>query len=133
MTSSQAGNGGGIVVYHNPACSNSRGVLERLHERGIEPRIVEYLREPPDRATLSMLAEASGLGVRGLVRDKEPLYGELGLDAADTGDDTLLDAMLAHPVLINRLIVATPLGVRLCRPPDTVLEILPSGQVTRGR
>ena len=120
------GNGDGIVVYHNPACGNSRGVLELLRERGIEPRVVEYLRDPPDRATLAALAEASGLGMRGLARSKEPLYEDLGLGAADVDDDALLDAMLAHPVLINRPIVATPLGVRLCRPPETVLEILPA-------
>ena len=114
------------VVYHNPSCSNSRGVLALLHERGIEPRIVEYLREPPDRATLSALAHASGLGVRGLVRSKEPLYAELGLGAAEVDDDALLEAMLAHPLLINRPIVSTPLGIRLCRPPETVLEILPA-------
>jgi len=114
-----------IVVYHNPSCSNSRGVLALLRERGIEPRIVEYLRDPPDRATLAALGKASTHGIRGLLRSKEPLHAELRLDLPDIDDDALLDAMLAHPTLINRPIVATPLGVRLCRPPETVLEILP--------
>ena len=113
------------VVYHNPACSNSRGVVALLHEHGIEPRIVEYLAQTPDRGTLSRLAAASGLGVRGIVRSKEPLYAALQLEDAD--DASLLDAMLAHPLLINRPIVETPLGVRLCRPPEVVLEILPAG------
>jgi len=126
MTTTMSAGRDDCVVYHNPSCSNSRGVLALLRERGIAPRIVEYLREPPDRVTLSALADASGLGTRGLARSKEPLYGELGLDTTDVDDDALLEAMLAHPVLINRPIVSTPLGVRLCRPPETVLEILPT-------
>ena len=122
------GNGNGddaIVIYHNPACGTSRGALALLRERGIEPRIIEYLHATPDRATLAALAAASGVGVRGIVRAKEALFAELGLDGA--GDDTLLDAMLAHPILINRPIVRTPLCVRLCRPSDTVLDLLPPG------
>lgn len=111
------------TVYHNPSCSNSRGVLALLRERGIEPDIVQYLSAPPDRGTLQRLADASGLGLRGIVRSKEAIYAELQLDGAD--DARLLEAMLAHPQLINRPIVETPLGVRLCRPPETVLEILP--------
>lgn len=113
-----------VTIYHNPACSNSRGALDLLRERGFAPRIVDYLQTPPDRTTLSQLAEASGVGLHGLVRSKEPVYEELGLAQAD--DAKLLDAMFAHPVLINRPIVVTPLGVRLCRPPKTVLEILPA-------
>lgn len=111
------------TIYHNPACSNSRGALALLREHGIAPRIIAYLQTPPDRATLQQLARASGLGLRGLVRTKEPVYQQLGLAQAD--DDALLDAMTAHPQLINRPIVVTPLGVRLCRPPEIVLEILP--------
>ena len=112
-----------VVIYHNPGCGNSRGTLTLIRERGIEPEVIDYLDAPPDRATLARLAEASGLGLRGIVRAKEPLFAELQL--ADASDDSLMDAMLAHPVLINRPLVITPLGVRLCRPPETVLEILP--------
>ena len=113
-----------VVVYHNPACGNSRGVLALLRERGIEPAIIEYLDTTPDRGTLQRLAHASGIGLRGVVRDKEPLYAALGL--ANASDTALLEAMLAHPILINRPIVTTPVGVRLCRPPEVVLEILPA-------
>lgn len=112
-----------VVIYHNPGCSNSRGALALIRERGIEPEVVEYLDVPPDRATVAWLAQASGLGPRGIVREKEPLFAELHLH--DASDEALLDAMLMHPVLVNRPLVATPLGVRLCRPPETVLEILP--------
>lgn len=112
-----------VAIYHNPRCGNSRGALELIRGRGIEPEVIDYLAAPPDRATLARLAEASGLGLRGIVRAKEPIFAELRLD--DASDEALLDAMLAHPILINRPLVVTPLGVRLCRPPETVLEILP--------
>lgn len=111
------------TIYHNPACSNSRGALALLRAHGIEPEVIEYLQTPPNRDTLSQLARASGLGLRGLVRDKETAYAELMLEHAS--DDALLEAMLAHPILINRPLVATPLGIRLCRPPEKVLEIVP--------
>jgi arsenate reductase len=110
------------TIWHNPRCSNSRAALQLLRERGIEPRIVDYLSDPPDRATLLQVAADSGLGVRGLVRDKEPVHAQLGL--AQAGESALLDAMLAHPVLINRPVVITPRGTRLCRPAETVLELL---------
>ena len=121
-----------VTIYHNPRCGNSRGALALIREAGIEPRVIEYMQSPPDRATLLALIERMQLPVRDVIRSKEPLYAELGL--ADAGDDALIDAMLAHPVLINRPIVATPLGVRLCRPPELVLDILPrsDGKVRQG-
>ncbi len=114
-----------VTLYHNPRCSNSRGVLAILRERGIEPHIVEYLKTPPSRAELLALIAASGLSARELIRSKEALFTELGLDAPGTTEDALVDAMLAHPVLINRPIVVTAHGTRLCRPPELVREILP--------
>lgn len=113
------------TIYHNPACSNSRGALGLIREAGIEPEIIEYLKTPPDRATLAKLIADAGLTVRGAMREKEPVYRELGLDDATLTDDALLDAMLAHPVLINRPFVVTGRGARLCRPPELALEILP--------
>ena len=113
------------TIYHNPACSNSRGALGLIREAGIEPDIIEYLKTPPDRATLAKLIADAGLTVRGAMREKEPVYRELALDDATLSDDALLDAMLAHPVLINRPFVVTGRGTRLCRPSDLALEILP--------
>ena len=113
------------TIYHNPRCSTSRNALARLQEAGIEAQIVEYLKTPPSRDQLIALATANGTGVRGLLRDKEALCAELGLNDPATSDATLLDAMLAHPVLINRPIVVTPRGTRLCRPLDRLEEILP--------
>lgn len=112
----------GWTIFHNPRCSTSRNVLAALREAGIEPQVVEYLKTPPDRATLQRLAQDIGQGVRGLVRAKEALYTELGLDGAS--DAQLLDAMQAHPVLINRPIVVSPRGTRMCRPSATVNEML---------
>lgn len=114
-----------VTLWHNPRCSNSRGALALLRERGIEPVIVDYLREPPTREMLQAVIAATGLPVRELMRSKEEAYTALGLDNPGLGDDQLIDAMVAHPVLINRPIVITPRGARLCRPPETVLEILP--------
>jgi len=113
------------TIYHNPSCSNSRGALALLRERGIEPTVVEYLETPPDRATLEALIAAIGLPPRELLRTKEAPYRALGLQDEQLGDAQIIEAMLAHPVLINRPIVVTPLGTRLCRPPETVLAILP--------
>lgn len=113
------------TIYHNPACSNSRGALGLIREAGIEPDIIEYLKTPPDRATLANMIADAGLTVRGAMREKEPVYRELALDDPGLADDALLDAMLAHPVLINRPFVVTGRGTRLCRPPGLVLEILP--------
>ena len=115
-----------ITIYHNPRCGTSRKTLAMIVERGAEPRVIEYLAQPPTRERLRELAAASGVGVRGLLRAKEALCVDLGLDDPARGDDALLDAMAAHPQLINRPIVVTPRGVRLCRPAEAVLEILPT-------
>jgi arsenate reductase len=115
-----------VTIYHNPSCGTSRNTLGLIRNAGIEPQIIEYLRTPPDRATLLSLIAAMQVPVRDVVRAKEPLYADLGL--AEAGDDTLLDAMLAHPVLINRPIVATSRGTALCRPSERVLDILPRPQ-----
>lgn len=113
-----------ITIYHNPMCSNSRGALALLRERGHEPRVIAYLHTPPSRAELAALIAAAGLTPPEAVRSKETLFSELGLDAPGTSDAALLDAMAAHPVLINRPFVVTPRGTRLCRPPERVLDIL---------
>lgn len=113
-----------VLIYHNPACSNSRSALALIRESGIEPRVVEYLKTPPDKPTLADLIHRAGLTPRALLRDKEPAYAELGLDDPSLSDDRLLDAIVARPVLLNRPIVATPRGVRLCRPPERVLDLL---------
>ncbi len=115
-----------VTIYHNPACGTSRNTLGLIRNAGIEPTIIEYLRTPPDRATLVSLIAAMGTPVREVVRTKEALYSELGL--ADADDAALIDAMLDHPVLINRPIVVTTLGTRLCRPSERVLDILPQAQ-----
>ncbi|KAA2212363.1 arsenate reductase (glutaredoxin) [Teichococcus oryzae] len=117
-----------VLIYHNPACGTSRNTLAMIRDAGIEPRIVEYLKAPPSREELAGLLGRMGIGPRGLLRQKGTPYAELGLDNPALGDDQLLDAMMAHPVLINRPIVVTPLGARLCRPPETVLDILPAPQ-----
>lgn len=113
------------TIWHNPRCSNSRGALEILRGAGIEPVVVEYLKTPPDRATLKALIARMGIAPRGLLRDKEAAYAELGLADPALDDEALIDAMVAHPTLINRPIVETARGVRLCRPPETVRELLP--------
>lgn len=117
-----------ITIYHNPACGTSRNVLGLIRNSGVEPTVIEYLKTPPDRATLQALAAASGLPLRDLMRQKGTPYAELGLDDPTLDDGALLDAMLQHPILLNRPIVVSPLGTRLCRPSETVLEILPSPQ-----
>lgn len=114
----------GVTIWHNPNCSNSRNALALLRERGIEPTVVQYLKDTPDRATLLATVRATGEPVRALLRDKEALCAELGLLDAGKTDDELLDAMLAHPVLINRPVVITSKGARLCRPPERVLELI---------
>lgn len=115
----------GVTIYHNPACGTSRNVLAYLRKAGIEPNVVEYLKTPPDRGLLTSLIAQMGVPVHEVVRSKEALHAELGLDAPGTGDDTLIEAMLAHPILINRPIVVSPWGVKLCRPSESVLELLP--------
>ncbi|WP_369915813.1 arsenate reductase (glutaredoxin) [Xanthomonas sp. NCPPB 3005] len=117
-----------ITIYHNPACGTSRNVLGLIRNSGAEPTVIEYLKTPPDRATLQALIAALGIPLREAIRQKGTPYAELGLDDPSLGDDALLDAMLQHPILINRPIVVTALGTRLCRPSETVLEILPSPQ-----
>lgn len=114
-----------ITIYHNPQCGTSRSTLAMIRDTGAEPRVVHYLQTPPSRAELLALIAAMGVPVREVIRQKEPLYAELALDNPALGDDALVDAMLAHPILINRPIVVTPLGTRLCRPSETVLQILP--------
>jgi arsenate reductase len=117
-----------ITIYHNPACGTSRNTLALIRDSGVEPEIIDYLAHPPSRDKLRELVTAAGLDVRGALRDKGNLYLELGLDQPGKTDEELLGAMLAHPILINRPFVVTPLGVRLCRPAQLVLEILPQPQ-----
>ena len=117
-----------ITIYHNPRCGTSRNALAMIRASGTEPVVIEYLNTPPSRAQLVELIKTAGLGVRGIMRAKEALFAELGLGDPDTSDEALIDAMMAHPILINRPIVVTPLGTRLCRPPETVLEILSQAQ-----
>ena len=117
-----------VTIYHNPACGTSRNVLGLIRNAGLEPTVIEYLKTPPSRDELKDLIAQIGVPVRALLREKGTPYGELGLDDPARTDDELLDAMLAHPILINRPIVVTPLGARLCRPSETVLDILPAPQ-----
>ncbi|SFV10873.1 arsenate reductase [Pseudoduganella namucuonensis] len=114
----------GVTIYHNNACSNSRGALALIREAGIEPEIIDYVQHPPTRARLAELIAGAGLTVRGAMRDKGELYEQLKLSDPALGDDALLDAMTAHPALINRPFVVTPKGVRLCRPPALVQDLL---------
>lgn len=115
-----------ITIYHNPSCGTSRNVLALIRHAGIEPTVVEYLKTPPSKDTLRDLVRAMGIDVRGLLREKGTPYASLGLGDAKWSDDDLLEFMQQHPVLINRPIVVTPLGTRLCRPSEAVLEILPA-------
>jgi arsenate reductase len=117
-----------VTIYHNPDCGTSRNTLAMIRNAGIEPTIVEYLKTPPDRETLTDLIARAGLTVRAALREKGTPYAELGLGDTSLSDEQLLDAMLEHPVLMNRPFVVTPLGVRLCRPSEVVLDILPAGQ-----
>ncbi|MEA3112896.1 MAG: hypothetical protein QOG58_2695 [Caballeronia sp.] len=117
-----------ITIYHNPACGTSRNTLALIRNAGIEPDVVEYLKTPPSRDTLSRMIEDAELSVRQAIREKEKLFTELGLADASLTDEQLLDAMLTHPVLINRPFVVTPAGTRLCRPSELLLEILPEAQ-----
>jgi arsenate reductase len=113
-----------ITIYHNPKCGTSRNVLAAIREAGHEPQVIEYLKTPPSRATLESLVARAGEGARGLLRAKESLVTELGLDDAATSDAQIIDAMMAHPILINRPIVVTPDAVKLCRPSETVDALL---------
>ncbi len=115
-----------ITIWHNARCSKSRRVLELIREAGFEPRIVDYLSDPPDRETLTSVLDAAGLTPRELMRPTEPTYAELGLDDPGIDDAALIEAMLREPLLINRPVVITSSGARLCRPPEKVLELLPA-------
>lgn len=117
-----------ITIYHNPACGTSRNTLALIRNSGVEPTVIHYLETPPSRATLLALIAAMGMPVRDLLRQNVPPYEALGLAENKFSDDELVDAMLAHPILINRPIVVTPLGIKLCRPSELVLDILPSPQ-----
>lgn len=117
-----------VTIYHNPECGTSRNTLAMIRNAGIEPTIIEYLKTPPTRERLVELIARSGLSVRETLRQKGTPYAELGLDDPLVSDDKLLDAMLEHPILINRPFVETPHGVRLCRPSEVVLDILPEAQ-----
>lgn len=114
-----------IILYHNPACGTSRNTLALIRNAGVEPHVVEYLKTPPSRAQLQQLIARMGIPTRALLREKGTPYAELGLDNPLLDDAALLDAMMAHPILINRPIVVSPRGVRLCRPSETVLDLLP--------
>ncbi len=117
-----------IVIYHNPDCGTSRNTLAMIRNAGIEPHVVEYLKTPPARALLKQLIDRMGISVRDLLREKGTPFSELGLGDPSLSDEQLVDAMMDHPILINRPIVVTPAGVRLCRPSEAVLDILPAGQ-----
>ncbi len=117
-----------VIIYHNPDCGTSRNTLAMIRNAGIEPHVIEYLKTPPVRALLVQLIERAGLTPRQLLREKGTPYAELGLGDASLADDALIDAMMAHPILINRPLVVTPLGVRLCRPSEVVLDVLPEPQ-----
>ena len=117
-----------VTIYHNPACGTSRNTLALIRNAGVEPTVIEYLKTPPDRATLVDLLKRMGIRPRQLLREKGTPYGELGLAANPWTDDQLINQMLAHPILINRPIVVTPWGAKLCRPSEVVLDILPLPQ-----
>ena len=114
-----------VTIYHNPTCGTSRNTLAMIRNAGIEPRVVEYLKTPPSRDELKAMIAAAGLTVREAVREKGTPFEELGLSDPALGEEELLDAMIEHPILINRPFVVTPLGTRLCRPSEVVLNILP--------
>lgn len=113
-----------VIIYHNPSCGTSRNTLAMIRASGVEPEIIEYLKNPPTREKLTALSACIGAGSRALLRIKGTPYAQLGLDDTSLSDDALIDAMMQHPILINRPIVVTSKGVRLCRPSEVVLEIL---------
>ena len=117
-----------VTIYHNPGCGTSRSTLAIIRNAGIEPHVVEYLKTPPARALLEQLIARAGLTPRAILRERGTPYAELGLGNPALPDDELLDAMMAHPILINRPLVISPLGVKLCRPSEAVLDILPQAQ-----
>lgn len=117
-----------IVIYHNPACGTSRNTLGLIRNAGVEPHVIEYLKTPPSRTMLVSLIARMGVPVRAVIREKGTPYADLGLADPSLSDDALIDAMIAHPVLINRPVVVSPRGVRLCRPSEAVLDLLPPQQ-----
>lgn len=114
-----------VIIYHNPDCGTSRNTLGLIRNSGVEPHVIEYLKTPPSRALLGKLVARMGIPVRELIREKGTPYAELGLNDPSLSDERLLDAMMEHPILINRPIVVSPEGVRLCRPSEAVLDLLP--------
>jgi arsenate reductase len=114
-----------VIIYHNPDCGTSRNALAMIRNAGIEPHVIEYLKTPPTRSLLKQLVARMGIPVRALLREKGTPFHDLGLGDAKLNDDQLLDAVIAHPILINRPIVITPKGVRLCRPSEEVMDLLP--------
>ena len=117
-----------IVIYHNPECGTSRNTLAMIRNAGIEPHVVEYLKTPPSRALLEQMIARAGIAPRALLREKGTPFAELGLGDESLDDDALVDALIAHPILINRPIVVSPLGVKLCRPSEEVLDLIPAAQ-----
>ncbi|KKI21549.1 arsenate reductase (glutaredoxin) [Sphingomonas sp. ABOLG] len=118
-----------IVIYHNPECGTSRNALGLIRNAGIKPHVVEYLKTPPSRALLVELIDRAGMTPRDMLREKGTPFAELGLNDASLSDEALVDAMMAHPILINRPLVVSPLGVKLCRPSEAVLDLLPPPQL----
>jgi len=114
-----------VIIYHNPACETSRNTLALIRNSGVEPHIIDYLKCPPTRRLLTELLARAGLDVRQVLREKGAPYAELGLDDARLSPEALLDAIMAHPILLNRPLVITPKGVRLCRPSERVIDLLP--------
>ena len=117
-----------IIIYHNPDCGTSRNALAMIRNAGIEPHVVEYLKTPPARELLVQLIERAGIAPRDLLRERGTSFAELGLANPELSGDQLIDAMMAHPILINRPLVVSPLGVKLCRPSEAVLDLLPTPQ-----
>tara|TARA_R110000782_G_scaffold78276_1_gene154819 strand:- start:21427 stop:21855 length:429 start_codon:yes stop_codon:yes gene_type:complete len=117
-----------IVIYHNPECGTSRNTLAMIRNAGIEPHVVEYLKTPPSRVLLESLIERANIAPRALLREKGTPYAELGLDNPDLTDAQLIEVMMEHPILINRPLVVSPLGVKLCRPSEEVLDLIPAAQ-----
>ena len=118
-----------VIIYHNPECGTSRNTLAMIRNAGIEPHVIEYLKTPPSRTLLVELIDLADMTPRELLREKGTPFAELGLVDTSLSNDALIDAMMAHPILINRPLVVSPLGVKLCRPSDAVLDLLPTGQL----
>jgi arsenate reductase len=114
-----------VVIYHNPQCATSRNVLGLIRNAGVEPHVIDYLKCPPTKTLLRQLLARAGMSVRAILREKDTPYEELGLHDASLSDEALLDAIMRHPILMNRPLVVTPKGVRLCRPSETVIDLLP--------